>query len=633
MNTAKTFHWARLLKSVVALTLVLAMLLCGCATLPGGEGDGDKNNKPNGQLPGDGKLEPQDAVDGVSALYGMVLDILSGNMELDASLDMAMQNEVVVTLGDEIKAQLGGALEQIGMSEDVSWFQSIGFSSTTVTKGDMLQMILEAKLNGESLVSGNVIMDQANGMIYAALPGLNDETIGVNIGAMMPQPPTVSGGMAGVGSMGGVAMVPGTADMIAQMEEMLAQHKDLIKALPTEEEMNALLTSYLETALDCLDKGTAKAETLTYGGVSQNVTATTFVYTRHDVLDTAIALLTKTKTDKDLEKALDAFGALGNAIAKQQDPEAEQVDMYEMLMGEVDSMIEDLEEAKAATEDLEFLRLVSYTANDQTVGFQVYLPDMGGAVRPEGKPEYPEPTYAPEVDDIYPAYTTAPVEEPTYPEPYPEEYYAPVTVGEEAALPVLTVYSLENNGKTALYLDVMGKLEFSGTGTVKSGKASGNYVLKMDGAEFLKIELKDFTANVLSSETLEGTIRLRMGQALANQVQANPIINENTVIELKLQIDEQNMDLTVNLYSGDMFIAGIATKNKILKNADIKVPTEYTEIADEEAMMTWVSKMDFEALLENLEEAGIPNEMIQMLEQMMQGGFGGEPEYDYEYDY
>ena len=144
MNTAKTFHWARLLKSVVALTLVLAMLLCGCATLPGGEGDGEKNNKPNGQLPGDGKLEPQDAVDGVSALYGMVLDILSGNMELDASLDMAMQNEVVVTLGDEIKAQLGGALEQIGMSEDVSWFQSIGFSSTTVTKGDMLQMILEA---------------------------------------------------------------------------------------------------------------------------------------------------------------------------------------------------------------------------------------------------------------------------------------------------------------------------------------------------------------------------------------------------------------------------------------------------------------------------------------------------------
>jgi hypothetical protein len=342
------------------------------------------------------------------------------------------------------------------------------------------------------------------------------------------------------------------------------------------------------------------------------------------VLDTAIALLTKTKTDKDLEKALDAFGALGNAIAKQQDPEAEQVDMYEMLMGEVDSMIEDLEETKAATEDLEFLRLVSYTANDQTVGFQVYLPDMGGAVRPEGKPddEYVEPTYA-----------TYPVVEPTYPEPYPEEYYAPVTVGEEAALPVLTVYSLENNGKTALYLDVMGKLEFSGTGTVKSGKASGNYVLKMDGAEFLKIELKDFTANALSSETLEGTIRLRMGEALANQVTANPIINENTVIELKLQIDEQNMNLTVNLYSGDMFIAGIATKNKILKNADIKVPTEYTEIADEEAMMTWVSKMDFEALLENLEEAGIPSEMIQMLVQMMQGGMGGVPETDYEYDY
>jgi len=472
-------------------------------------------------------------------------------------------------------------------------------------------------------------MDMVAGMMYATLPELNDQTIGVNTGMMMPEGPT--DGMGGVmmpegpmESVGGAVMVPGAVDIMASIEEMLEEHKELIEALPTEEEMNALLTGYLQTALDCLDKGTAKTETLTHGGVSQSVTATTYVYTRYDVLDTAIALLTKTKTDKDLEKALDAFGALGNAIAKQQDPEAEQVDLYEMLVSEVDSAIEDLQEAKTETEDLEFMRLVSYTANDQTVGFQLYLPNMGGTVTPEFKPEdeYVEPTYS-----------TYPAVEPTYPELYPEEYYAPVTVGEEASLPVLTVYSLENNGKTALYLDVMGKLEFSGTGTVKSGKASGNYVLKMDGAEFLKIELKDFTANALSSETLEGTICLRMGEALANQVAANPIINENTVIELKLQIDEQNMNLTVNLYSGESLLIGIATRNKILKATDIKVPTEYVDATNEEAMMTWVSNMDLEALLENLEEAGIPSELIEKLEQAMQGGFQGEPEEDYEYDY
>ena len=132
MNTVRSFTLARLLKTVVALTLAFAMLLCGCATLP--EEGGENNKKPNGGLlpGGDGKLEAQDAVDGVSAIYGILLDILGGNIELDASMDMAVQSEVVVTLGDEIKTQLGQSLEQMGMGMDLSWFESIGFANTTI---------------------------------------------------------------------------------------------------------------------------------------------------------------------------------------------------------------------------------------------------------------------------------------------------------------------------------------------------------------------------------------------------------------------------------------------------------------------------------------------------------------------
>ena len=66
----KTFTWARLLRTTAAWILVFSMLLCGCASTPNDNGTTEgKDNVPVTN----GKLEAQDAADGISALYGLLL--------------------------------------------------------------------------------------------------------------------------------------------------------------------------------------------------------------------------------------------------------------------------------------------------------------------------------------------------------------------------------------------------------------------------------------------------------------------------------------------------------------------------------------------------------------------------------
>jgi N-acetylglucosamine-6-phosphate deacetylase len=65
MKHTNTFHWTRLLRSMIALMVILSMLLCGCA---GSDTDGKDDGKGNGGNSagvlgdGDGKLETEDHV-------------------------------------------------------------------------------------------------------------------------------------------------------------------------------------------------------------------------------------------------------------------------------------------------------------------------------------------------------------------------------------------------------------------------------------------------------------------------------------------------------------------------------------------------------------------------------------------
>lgn len=580
MKINKSCKWTRLLRTTVALMLVFAMLLCGCAGVPD-EGEGSKNNnKQDNTTLENGKLEAQDAVDGISAVYGLLLKLLSGDLEMGGAKDMAMQSDIVLSLGDEIKAQLGQSMSQMGLGEDLSWFQNIGFTVTGNMKDDKTQISMDAKINGESILGVNVIMDMLNSMVYASLPGINDQIIGMPMETMSQPAPDMDDDMQGESTVGGAAAsVSGLMGMLmsGELTKVFAEHTELIQALPTEQQVNELLDTYLDVVLEYVDQGTTAQETLNKAGVSQNVDTTTYVITRYDVMDAAIAAMTKAKTDVELEKALDAFSALLNAVASQQNENAEQVDLYARLLVGISGALEDLQASKVNAKDDEVLRLCVYAANDKTVGLRLTMP-------------------AEQTD---------------------KENH-------------MTVYSLENNGKTAFYLNVADSFEFSGTGTIENGKTSGTYSLILNGVERLMVELKDFTADALNSDTLEGTVRFHLGTTLNDYVEPNVFLNENTVFELALKIDDNGIQMQWKLCLGEMMLMTLSVNMKILQASNITVPSDSVDGTDQEAMMDWASGLDLNKVLENVKDAGVPDVLVQMLLQMIQGGFS-EPDDGYDY--
>ena len=107
--------------------------------------------------------------------------------------------------------------------------------------------------------------------------------------------------------------------------------------------------------------------------------------------------------------------------------------------------------------------------------------------------------------------------------------------------------------------------------------------------------------------------------------------NQNTVVKLEVKIDDKGSELNVVLYSGDMILFRIDAAIKLLEPTEITVPKDYIDGTNEEAMAQWAQNMDLEFLLNNLKEADVPEELIQMLELMMQGGSEeGPPEEEYE---
>ena len=173
------FSWKRLLRVTMAMILVLSMLLmCGC----GKKDDEKEQNKNNGiQLgDGDGKLEAQDVVDGISKIYGNLLGASGGNNGTGAGgVDMDM----TVTLGEDLMDMLETMLKQSGEDIDISWFRELGISMN-VNYGenmDTMQMLMYANLNGKPVISADMIMDIANNMMYIGVPELNDKYLGQEV--------------------------------------------------------------------------------------------------------------------------------------------------------------------------------------------------------------------------------------------------------------------------------------------------------------------------------------------------------------------------------------------------------------------------------------------------------------------
>lgn len=542
MKKRNAFAWYRLMRTMVALLVILSMLLCGCVGAGDGDGDGEKEEANANTLfgDGDGKLEAQDAVDSVTNIYGALLGAFGGNQPDSCGYEM----DLVVTLGDALRSQLGSALEQMEMDSDMSWFENVGIGMEMATNGDLVQMAVDAQINGKSIVSAETVVDYLGGMVYIAVPEINSQYIAGEVDFSQMQN----------------AMQAGSAAM--------EEYADLIKDLPTDKELNSVLTRYLNVVLETMNEPTTGETELTAAGITKTVTATTYSFTRYNVLDIATQVLTTAKTDAELEKVLDAFSKVVNEQGAKQAAEQgyvwTDVDLHAQLMEAIDPALEDIQDSKEDVEDLEFAQLVIYTDGDDPVGGKLVVSD---------------------------GYST---------------------------MDYVIIYSLKDGKNTALVANIMGTMQLTGSGTVSGSKISGEYTLLIQGQECLNLEIEDFDTKAFNKGELKGTVRLSFGDALLDSMGNNALLSEDTVIELELNITGKKAEIDVNLYQDDILFFGIAMSSKTTSGGKIKVPADYVKADDSDAAQAWLENAEFANVLSNLKSAGVPTKLVDLLEQSLE---------------
>ena len=550
-----TFNWTRVLRTLVALMVIFSLVLCGCAGTDGGDSDGGKgnggNSSNNGNVlggDGDGKLESEDVVGSVTGVYGTLLEVIGGNNEVMTNGGVSM--DMTVTLGDSILQNLSAMMEQEGLSSDVSWFKNIGIIMDVLYDEGLAQMNMSAHLNGTSIVSAEAIMDMMSSSLYLRLPEVNDEYFGG----------TMDMGMDMEDMMG----------QYEQMQQMMEEYGDIVNALPSEAELSALLNRYIDTAKGAMSKPATGTEELSYGGVSQSATATTYTITRTEILNILEAVATAAKTDSDLEKILDNLVKWVDEKASAQDPNYESVDVHAQLMESIDAFLEQVGELRGElengeTDDIAMVIFTAYTVEDQLVGLKLATNDGWDTME-------------------------------------------------------MQYFSLEQSGKTALYLNVGGQVQFAGTGTKEGNKANGTYTLQAQGTEMLYITVKDFDTAALKKGELVGTLQLRFSEEMIDEMR-NSMLTPDLTIELQLNVGGGKSNITLSVYEGSDLIFSVKLSTRQI-SGNISVPSNYADANDSQQMQEWASGLSFDRIISNLRSAGVPGQLMDMLEDAIEQNMG-----------
>jgi hypothetical protein len=324
-------------------------------------------------------------------------------------------------------------------------------------------------------------------------------------------------------------------------------------------------------------------ETLELDGTKQDATKLTIKIYEQDALDAVKAILTAAKTDADIKKIVEDFGKFYN------DMMAEEYTAYDMEWTDVDLYAE-------FTKGIEDLLTTLPTEPEDTatyIGLTLYVDEKHNVIGMS---------------------LTAP--------------------GEEE--PVITVYSVTDGNNFKCVAELPDDTKLTGAGTINNGKVSGNYTVSVENVPVIKFELVDF--DTTDADAISGTIRLDLGLTLETifmTSKVGPMENTNTVaptaetqdssdiftalglqdamLELKLDITNEKSNVEMKLLSDNALIIGLALKAAAKAPAALQKPTNTVDVTDYEAFMGWVAGIDFDAVMDNLTTAGVPEMLVNAL--------------------
>lgn len=581
VKSMNKLNWKKLLRTILSIALVATMIL-GCVSMLAGC---NKESTSNSNDDNKGSSNKNEDKENNKEQYE--------NLSDEEYMQKLEQNNI----GEVLDAFTGiyGSLSTLDPNSSANLGAEVGISLQVGDYVlDMLQQSYEDS-TGESMdfsFLSRVGLDMSTSIV--------DDMMGMELGVALANQKIISLNMLmnlsdsimwfAVPELNDTYLEMNMGDMGMDMSSALGSLEDMpdiMSALPSEEQLSKLLTRYIELALANIKNVERTATTLELDGLKQDCTQMSVKLYQADAQAVLKAVASAALEDKDLQAIIENFTDFYNEMMRTQYEdmgygwEWEDIDLYSDFTAMLEAMLEEMDVPEDDLDTENYIELVTYIDEDHIViGRELKMP---GADRAAG-------------------------------------HYYTVTEGNAFAFEAV----IEGTG-----------FAITGSGTEKSGVIDGEYTLVVENTPMLVLELEDWTSNGM--ESVSGTIRLEPTAELMNSVfgGSSGMPFADVALEIKLDLDNE-FYVELNLLGNDMLIVGIILEGKETSSDSLREPSNAIDMNDYEALQEWIADMDFDTIINNLRNAGVPSDLVDLLEdaldQAMNGGYA-EPDYDYGYDW
>lgn len=365
---------------------------------------------------------------------------------------------------------------------------------------------------------------------------------------------------------GSVTTMDGTTEELPSeaVGEMMAALSDPSVYLPDETQLKDILNRYKDIVLAHITEGTSSEETLETFGVTQDCTMYEGRVYEADAQVMEQEILTTAREDQQLKEVIDAIGEAG-----------QQSDLYAQFLNSIDEALASLE-----------TEMAEGSLDAETYIFSRLWQDETGRVA--------------------------------------GRQFGILEGGAESVL--VNWRSLKQGDTSAMrfeFADGTNSFGLEGSGTTTDGALDGEYRLLVDGESLVQIHVEDYRVD--EDGSLLGTYTLKLDSVMSDEETYALLGAYSLTIAFEGTADDQKIVLTVN--QDDLMLATltITVTNGGGDGAGLQETSEpLMDLETDEGMTMFMENIDWTPLMDNLNAAGMPEEVVQYMEQALISALSGE---------
>lgn len=350
------------------------------------------------------------------------------------------------------------------------------------------------------------------------------------------------------------------------MKSYMDAFSDLSSVVPDSETIKTLLDRYGNLVIDNMEEGTSVTETVSVEGIGEDATVYEGLITEASARSMLEAVLTTAKDDKEMKGLFDLWADAGSS----------EEDQYAKYQSGIDELLTGLKSSDAddseSTEN--FSEKLWVNSEDKIVGREIGVTDGT---------DY-EPLFA--------------------------------------------LKTPSQDGKTALLLEVGAgdsHLTLTGSGASSDGLWSGDYIFAADGTETLDIKVENLELKPEKAGYYNGTFTVSFPESASadgeDDSAANPLNGFSAVVKFSSDAASETCNTDLSLITSGVSLGTLSIAGGYGEGVEIpdlkNLGTVYAANDDKE-MSEYAENADWSVLAENMKKAGVPEELADGLQQMLE---------------